>query len=522
MIHKTIKSRTEVRDKITNALRLITEPVIQTLSPLGRNVIYEDRGGVNQTNDGVTIAKQIQSDDPIEQLIIEAVKQAALSTNRDAGDGTTTTILLTSVLANGAMKLVDDGINPMVLSKELVKFGDQLISSIKPILVKTDADLKNIARISANNDEEIATHVVDIVKTAGQDGMVFLEAGNKGETVIEKDSGFIVDGGLFSPEYAQNQGLVSTFEDCHVLVCDKAIYYEEEAETILRTAIESGVQKLVIVAKDFIGKSVNVFSANHARNKAIKLILVKDNQAKNTASLTDLAVYLGANLISDKTGKLVDNLKAEDFCLAKKVYANPQRTVITTTLEKEDVKYEELDKRIYALKQEKEKDESNDAITRRLAALTNGIVTVRVGGSTLIEVQERVFRYEDAINATRSAMKHGYVVGGGLALLGAFNPSNHPTELAPLFRRFCEASVRQIAKNCGKHEETILSTCIPAVCLGYNAKTDTTEDLLQAGIIDPYKVQELAIRNAISVANVIITTEWYIAVLKDDKTNKDE
>lgn len=520
MVSKQIKSREEVRDKIDNAIRLISEPVIQTLSPLGRNVVYEDaHGQINQTNDGVTIAKQIQSDDPVEQAVIDIVRQAALSTNRDAGDGTTTTTLLSKVLALGGLKHVDEGMNPMVLKRKFIQFGNSLLARIKPIKIETDEQLFNIAKISSNNDEEIAQQVVDVVKTAGEDGMVLIDTHSKPDTLIEKDQGFIVESGLFSSEYAQNQGMVSVFENCAVLVCDKRIYYEEEAETILRIAIEGGIKNLVIVARDFIGKSVNVFSANHQRNPAIKLMLIKDPNANENdgESLRDLAVYLGGTLVTDKTGKLVNNMTVEDFCQAKRVFANQYRTVITPS----KTENEELEKRIGALRAEKEKDDSNKSVNRRLSALTNGMVTVKVGGATLIEVQEKLFRFEDAINATRSAMKHGYLPGAGLALLGAFIPEDHPQELLPLFRKFCEAPVRQIAKNCGAHEEAVLGMYMPSIGVGYNARTGLAEDLVQSGVIDPYKVLELAIKNAISVANVIITTEWYVVVNRSKK-EKDE
>lgn len=515
---KIIKSRTEVRDKIANGLRLITEPVIATLSPKGRNTMYETRDGVNQTNDGVTIAKQIQSSDEIEQLIIETVKQGALSTNRDAGDGTTTTTLLTYALTTGGLKLVEDGYNPMVLSKAFTDFGTKLVSNLKPILINNDEELKNIAKISSNGDEEIATQVVDVVKTAGQDGMVFIEPHNKPDTTITKDTGFIIEGGLFSPEYAQNQGMIASFEDCGILVVDKRIYYEEEAQTILGVAIESGIKELVIVAKDFIGKSINVFSANHLNNEHIKLILVKEGSTDlNSFTLQDLAVYLGANLITEKTGKLVDNLTKEDFGKAKKVYSNPSRTVISSTLKEN----KNLEDRIRILKEAKDKDSEDEKLSKRLASLTNGMVTVKVGGNTLIEVTEKIFRFEDAINATRSALKFGYLPGGGLTLLGIFNEKEHPQELVPLFRKYCEAPIRQIATNCGKHGDTIIQNCIPTIAVGYNAKTDKHEDLLVAGVIDPSKVLELAIKNSISVTNVIITTEYYIAYKKDKKENKD-
>lgn len=475
---KLIKSRSEVRDKIDNALRLITEPVVQTLSPRGRNVAYEDaNGGILQTNDGVTIARQIESDDPVEQAVIDIVKHSALRTNAVAGDGTTTTILLSNALIRDGLKLIDEGKNPMELQVDLLNMGESLVSRLKPIKIEDDEQLEQVARISSNNDDQIAEHVTDIIKTAGEHGMVVIETHPKEETRIDKDTGFIVDGGLFSPEYAQNNGFISTFDDCAVLVCDKRIYYEEEAETILRVAIESGIPRLVIVARDFIGKSVNVFSANHQNNGAIELMLVKDPNAGDASnSLNDLAVYLGGEVITDKKGKLVNNLSSDDFCMAKKVYSNPQRTVISS-----NGGNKQLDNLVKSLREEKDKDDSDKEVNRRLAALTNGMVTVYVGGNTAIEVQEKVFRYEDAINATRSAMSHGYLAGGGLSLMSAYVSEDHPQEYQKMVQRYCEAPIRQIARNCGKHEDTVIGWMRPSMGEGYNAKTDRIENLQKLG-----------------------------------------
>ena len=517
-MEKLIKSREEVRDKIENALRLITEPVVQTLGPKGGNVIYiGTHGEVSQTTDGETIAKQIESADPVEQSVIDVIKQSALSTNRDAGDGTTTTVMLSNSLIASGLKMIDEGKNPMQLKEELQGVGRKLTSRLKAITIEDDDQLFDVAKISANNDDDIAQHVLDVVNTAGEDGMVFIEPHNKEETYLDKDTGFIVDGGLFSQEYAQNQGALSTFDDCALLVCDKRIYYEEEAETILRVAIEAGISKLVIVARDFIGKSVNVFSANHLNNKAIELMLVKDIHAtdSNSLSLNDLAVYTGAKLITDKTGKLVNNLEVTDFCRVKKAYSNPDKTVFTSLIKDN----KELEKRVAALKVVKDKDEGNKENNRRLASLTNGMVTVYVGGATLIEVQEKIFRYEDAINATRSAMKFGYLPGGGIGILAAFNPNDYDEEYQSIARKLCEAPLRQLAKNCGKHDDTVLENIKQEDGVGYNAKTDTYVNMIDAGVIDPYKVVELAVMNAVSVAGVILTSNFYIVneKEKDDK-----
>lgn len=505
---KLVKSSEEAREKFKSGLRLITEPVIQTLSPKGRNVIYEDgNGSLSLTNDGVTIAKQVTSDDPVENSIIEIVKHGALKTNSVAGDGTTTTVLFSSILINEGWKRLDSGVNPMVLKKNLEDMAVVFLKKLTPIQIENDTDLMNIATISANSDSDIAKNVVDVVNTAGQDGIVVIEDSNKQDTVVEKNSGFIVESGIFSPEYAQNNGFTATYENCHVMITDKRIYYREEVETIIRTAVEAGIKNLVIVAKDYIGKAVNAFSHNQVNNDLINLLLIKTTDEN---ALSDLAVYLDGRLISDKHGKLVDKMTADDFVEADRVYANPHRTVITATKEQST----ELKNLIASLKEAKEEDEEDKDISKRLASLTSGMVTVKVGGSTPIEVREKIYRYEDAINATRSALKDGYLVGGGLAMLNAYD-DDFPEETKDIAKRLSQASIRQIAKNCGAHEDYIISGC--SSDFGYNAKEDAFANLLDAGVIDPYKVTEMAIRNAVSVANSVLTAGWVIVNQKEKK-----
>lgn len=516
---KLVKERNEIRDKVNRAVRLITEPVVQTLSPYGGNVLYEDaNGGLNLTNDGVTIARHISSDDPIENAVIEVIKSGALNTNRGAGDGTTTTTLFTSVLINEGQKKLDEGFNPIQLKKGFEKMGEMILDNLKAIKIASDEDLFNVARISASGDEEIAKNVVDVVTTAGEDGIVLIEDSPKDKTEVKKEKGFIVEGGLFGPEYAQNNGFTASFDDCHVFVTDKRIYYAEEAETILRTAIGAGITQLVIVARDFIGKSVNVFAANQQQNEHIKLMLIKDPHASetNTYSLIDLAAYLDGPLVREKDGNIIDNITEASFCQASRVYANPQRAVITAAKEPSA----ELTERIEALKKEKEEDPDNEEVERRLASLTSGMVTVKVSGDTPIEARELMFKYEDAINATRSAMKHGYLPGGGLGILGAYRPNYFDPDYDTVARKLCESSVRQIAKNCGQYEEYILAGSQPTLGLGFNAYNLTFESLLDAGVIDAYKVTELAVKNAVSIANAILTANWFIIKDKEEENGK--
>jgi chaperonin GroEL len=504
---KLIVNTLEVREKVLNAVKKISDPVVQTISPQGGNTLYEDsQGGIYVTNDGVTIAKQISSEDAIEDSIIRVIKYGALNTNRVAGDGTSTTILLTSTLIREGMKLLDDGMNVMQLKKNLEAFGRRTVASLNPIKVSTDQDILNIATISSGGDDEIAMNVLEVVKTAGDSGMVFINPSTSDETELIQDTGYVINSGMLVPELANDGSMKAGYEDVHVLVTDKRLYYEEECKAILSTAIKANIKNLVIIARDFIGKAPNFLIGNHTQGY-INLLLVKHPEAKENDSsvLNDLAIYLGGNLVTEKQGKLVNGLTTEDFIVAKKVYATADKTVLAT----HNNANPKLMALVEELQAEKDKDKDNEKISRRLAVLTTGTVTVKVAGKTPIETQEKIFRYEDAINATRAAMKYGYLPGGGLALLQATNK-----EKDAIFKKFGQASVRQIAENCGKSGDYLLS--VSKGSYGYNAKTDKEEDLIKAGVIDPYKVTQMAIENSISIAIAILTSRYIIVNTKED------
>ncbi len=490
-----------------SGLKLLAEPVCGTLGPRGKNALFEDQyGNMFVTNDGVTIAKQIESEDPIEDVVIRTVRHASLATNGVAGDGTTTTTLYSDFFIREGLKLKDDGMNEMVLKDYYKKIEEEVISSLKPIQIKNEEDLLKIATVSANNDANIAQDVVKIVKSAGESGMVFINPSSNGKTEVIEDNGYVINNGVFDPVLFNDGPNKASYENVHVLVTDKRLYYEEECQHILALAIENGIQNLVIVARDFIGKAPNFLLGNHV-NGFINLLLVKHSEASetNNTPLSDLALYLGGKLVTEKSGKLIGRLTAEDFIVAQKVYATRDRAVFQSM----NTETPELVALVDYLKSEKEKDKDNKEVEKRLSSLTNGVVTVNVGGTTPIEVQENIFRYEDSINAARAAMKYGYLPGGGLALLNATSKSEDK-----LVRKLGEVSIRQIARNCGEHEDSIVKGCSGDV--GYDAKNNTFTNLVEAGVIDPYKVTELAIRNSISVAIAILTSGFIIVNKKDN------
>lgn len=512
-MNKLTFKREEVLGKILSGLDFIAKPVISTLSPKGHNVLIElDNGDHLMTNDGVTIAKNISSKDQIEDTIIGIVKDASLRTNAEAGDGTTTTILLSQVLVKEALKLIDEGHSWIDVRNELNKFGEQIVKDVEKtkIVVKNDKGLMEIATTSANNDKEIAKYVMEAVSVAREDGMIFLEGNNKpGVTEVIKDLGFLIKSGVMYQELMQSGRPAVIFKDTPVLLTDKKLYYSEEAETILRTAVKAGYKNVVIVARDFMGEALNTFIANHSKD-VIQVMLVKDNNItdKDNPTLYDLATYIGAKVFTEKSGSLVNKLAPEDFTIATQVFSDVNKTLFTPKVSGG----KELKDRIKLLKDELEKDKENKDVKNRLASLTTGVVTIKVGGQTPMEIREKVYRYEDAVNASRSAMRYGYLPGGGTSLLRAFRGIvGHASEYIPMYKKYCESIIRQIAINCGKHEETIIEEVRKGKeGFGYNALTDKFEDLLKAGIVDPFQVIKLAVLNSISVTNIIISANHYI------------
>lgn len=536
---KQILNYTETRDRIFKAVDTLCDPIRQTLSPRGGNVVYEDsHGQINVTNDGVTIAKNIAVKDAVENAVITIMKHASLRTNAVAGDGTSTTILISSILIKEGLRLIENGFNPMELKHEFELFADKMVEELKKLTkkAKTDKDLYYVANISSNNDKEIADNVVKTVKTTGQDGMVFIEPSNSAETEILEDTGFHVHSGMFAPELRNNERqFAATYLNVPVLITDKRLYYQSEAETILSTALKNGYKEIVIIAKDFIGEALPFFISNHTRG-SLRVLLVKEPNSANDNGITleDLAVYLGGKVVSDKNGEIVNTLSIEDFVIARRVFADAQKCLISRDTEE---KNKPLTERIAAIRKELKKfgddDESRerDSLKERISSLTNGMVTIRVGGRTPLEVNEKIFRYEDAVNATRSAMENGYTVGGGLAMFQAYrnaylNPENEA--LARVYRKVGEANIRQIAENCGLSSDLVIDNILAMprnhnnLTIGFNAREMTYDDLLEVGVVDPFKVGEMAIRNAASVAGMIISSRYFVLNEQDNGESKDK
>ena len=494
-------------DLVRRAVNRIAEPVIQTLTPLGNNVMFEKDLQTLITNDGASIAKLIDSENEVEDAIIHMVKYGSLSTNQLAGDGTSTTILLIKKLVDLGLDKIDAGAKPMILKREYTELKDTILENAQQFKKDVgETDLFKIATISSGGDEELAKNVVEVIETAGLDGMVFINDSKVQMTKIIKDSGYNLDSPMFDPVLGNITPGRADYKQPYVFVTDKKLYHIEECKEILETAYSSGVTNIVIVARDFVGESANFLIGNHMDEKVpLNILLIKYQTADNDFTpIYDLATYLGAKVITEKSGSLKGKLTADSYTLIDRVYSQGPKTIFVA----EKKVNPELTFLVESVRSEKEKDPDNQLLNKRLAALTTGTVTLEVGAPTGPELRELIYRYEDAINATRAAIRSGYVVGGGLTL------HNSTRELDELGKEFGLASIQQIATNCGVpfEPDRYVGTT------GYNARTDAFSNLEEDGVIEPFDVFKYSVVNAFSIA-IAILTSGFIIVNKTEKDN---
>lgn len=517
---RSVQSYDEVKDLILEAVDDIAKPIRQTMSPKGNNVIYETiEGEYNSTNDGVTIAKQISSDDPVKRAIIDVIKTASLQTNQKVGDGTSTTILLAHVLIKEAFKLKDDGMSPVEIKKHLLDFQERMVNhldSMKQEIEYDDEIIRQIAHISANNDPDIADDIYEAMQHAKQDGFIQLNLGGD-ETEIEFDDGFVIHSGVTTLELLGKEKKPEIeLEDVPVLITNKRIYHKEEVHAILRAVLDNGHKNVVIVARDFIGESEKIFIKNYASDKGLQnIILIKDPLAEESdpQSLEDLGMYLNGSIVSNSYGDMVNNLTFDNFCVAKSVKVVGEQKSI---FKREQVENEKLDDRIQALQEKRDKDDDDIESRVRLGCLVGGLTTIKIGGKSDIERRERQYRYEDAIHAARAALDAGVIIGGGMGIWAAYKATemHYPDEVRRVFYKTATAPISQILVNCGKHVETYIKElegyAIDGSVMGYDAANDEVVDLKKAGVVDPVKVAKESLKAAVSITREIIGSNYLI------------
>ena len=526
---KQIKYAEEARQGLLRGVDTLANAVKTTLGPKGRNVVLEKGYGAPViTKDGVTVAKEIEVEDRLENAGVELVKEVASKTNDDVGDGTTTATVLAQAIAREGVKNVVAGANPVALKRGIDKCVEALVKELKENIAKPvkDNEIAHVAAISAN-DKEIGAKIADAMKEVGKDGVITVEESQSFGMEIEVVKGMRFDKGYISPYMVTNtERMESEYQDAFILITDKKISSLQEILPLLEKVAHSGKKEIVIIADDVDGEALTTFVVNKIRGTfnvlAVKAPGFGDRRKE---MLKDIAVLTGGKVITEEFGLKLENTEIEDLGRAHKVVATKENTTI---VEGKGLQ-EEIDTRVAQLRKEIENTDSEfdrEKLQERLAKLAGGVAVIKVGAATETEMKEVKHRIEDAVGATKAAVEEGVVPGGGVALLRAVKALESlklekEEEVAKnILSRALEEPIRQIAQNAGIDGAVVAQEVKKGVdAFGYNAASGVYEDMIKAGIIDPAKVTRSALQNASSIAGMILTTE---AVVVDIPNKENE
>jgi len=528
MAAKQITYDANAREHIRNGVRKLARAVKVTLGPRGRNVIIEKSfGSPTVTKDGVTVAKEIELEDPYENMGAQLVKQVAQKTNEAAGDGTTTATVLAEAIFEEGLKNVTAGASPVGLKRGIEAAVAAAVAELKKISspVKGKQDITQIGSIAANNDHEIGAKIAEAMEKVGKDGVITVEDGRGMETEIEWVEGMQFDKGFLSPHFVTDPAKMEcVLEDAYVLVHEKKISSVRDMIPLLEKVAQSG-KPLLMISEDVEGEALATLVINRLRG-AFPCVAVKAPGFgdRRKAMMEDIAVLTGANAIMENLGGSLESATIADLGRAKKVIVSKDNTTIIEGGGKKG----EIKARIEQIRAELDNTKSDydrEKLQERLAKLAGGVAQINVGAATESEMKEKKARVEDALHATRAAVEEGIVPGGGTALLScipvieALKLTGDERVGALIVRRAIEAPLRQIAINAGQDGAVVVQNVRTAgkKNWGYNAATDTYEDLVASGVIDPTKVVRCALQNAASVATLLLTTDALVSDTPDKK-----
>jgi chaperonin GroEL len=520
---KQISYDTTAREHIKNGVQKLARTVKITLGPRGRNVIIEKSfGSPTVTKDGVSVSKEIDLEDPYENMGAQLVKQVASQTNDQAGDGTTTATVLAEAIFVEGLKNVTAGASPVALKRGIdaaVKATVQNLQSISKDVAGTE-DIAQIGCIASNNDMEIGDMIAKAMDRVGKDGVITVEEGKTTETEVEWVEGMQFDKGFLSPHFVTDTATMEcVLEDAYVLIHEKKISSVKDMIPLLEQIAQAG-KPLLIVAEDVEGEALATLVLNRLRGSfpccAIK---APGFGERRKAMMEDIGVLTGGQPVFEATGGTLEGTTLEMLGTAKKVIINKDTTTVIAGAGEKDA----IMGRIEQIKAEIENTKSDydcEKLQERLAKLSGGVAKVNVGASTEVEMKEKKARVEDALHATRAAVEEGVVPGGGVALLSCIETiegldlEGDEKVGAMIVRRAIESPIRQIATNAGQDGSVIVQAVrAEGGNFGYNAATDTYEDLVAAGVIDPTKVVRTALENAASVASLLLTTDALVSDL---------
>ncbi|MBC7486014.1 MAG: chaperonin GroEL [Cytophagaceae bacterium] len=524
---KNILFNSEAREKLKRGVDALADAVKVTLGPKGRNVILDKKfGSPSITKDGVSVAKEIELKDPVENMGAQLVKEVASKTADQAGDGTTTATVLTQAIFNAGLKNVAAGANPMDLKRGIDKAVIAIVADLKAQSKKinNNKEIAQIATISANNDATIGEMIAAAMEKVGKDGVITVEEAKGTETEVKTVEGMQFDRGYLSPYFVTNTEKMETeFEHAYILIYDKKISSMKELLPVLEQVVQTG-KPLVIIAEDLDGEALATLVVNKIRG-ALKIAAVKAPGFgdRRKAMLEDIAVLTGGTVISEEGGYKLENAKLEHLGTSEKIIIDKDNTTIVNGSGKK----ENIVSRINQIKAQMENttsDYDKEKLQERLAKLSGGVAIMYIGAATEVEMKEKKDRVDDALHATRAAVEEGIVAGGGIALIRASKALDNVKTLnedektgVNIIRIAIESPLRTIVSNAGLESSVIVQKVKEGKDdFGYNAREDKYENFFAAGIIDPTKVTRLALENAASVAALLLTTECVVADNPED------
>ena len=525
---KDIKFDIEARDGLKRGVDALANAVKVTLGPKGRNVIIgKSFGGPNVTKDGVTVAKEIELKDPLENMGAQMVKEVASKTNDLAGDGTTTATVLAQAIVKEGLKNVAAGANPMDLKRGIDKAVEAIVTDLgkQAQVVGSDSEkIKQIASISANNDEVIGELIATAFAKVGKEGVITVEEAKGTDTYVDVVEGMQFDRGYLSPYFVTNpEKMEVELERPYILLYDKKVSSLKELLPILEPVAQSG-KPLLIIAEDVDGEALSTLVVNKLRG-AWKIAAVKAPGFgdRRKAMLEDIAILTGGTVIAEESGYTLENTTLEMLGTAEKVTIDKDNTTLVNGAGSADM----IKNRVNQIKAQMEtttSDYDKEKLQERLAKLAGGVAVLYVGAASEVEMKEKKDRVDDALHATRAAVEEGIVAGGGVALLRAKAvltslKSDNADEATgiQIVSRAVESPLRTIVENAGLEGSVVVAKVSEGKAnFGYNAKTDEYVDMLKAGIIDPKKVTRVALENAASVAGMILTTECALVEIKEE------
>ncbi|MDQ2891130.1 MAG: chaperonin GroEL [Gemmatimonadota bacterium] len=529
MAAKELYFNTEARAALKRGVDQLAEAVKVTLGPKGRNVVIDKKfGSPTITKDGVTVAKEVELSDPIENMGAQMVKEVATKTSDLAGDGTTTATVLAQAIFREGLKNVTAGANPMALKRGIDKAVQAVVEELKAISVPTTGkkEIAQVGTISANNDKEIGDLIAEAMEKVGKDGVITVEEAKGLETDLDTVEGMQFDRGYVSPYFVTDPDkMEAVLEDGVILIHDKKISSMKDLLPILEKVAQLG-KPLLIIAEDIEGEALATLVVNKLRG-TLRVCAVKAPGFgdRRKAMLQDIAVLTGGQVISEEVGFKLENAVVTDLGRAKRIVVDKDNTTIIDGAGTDDAIQGRV-KEIKAAVEKTTSDYDREKLQERLAKIAGGVAVINVGAATESEMKEKKARVEDALHATRAAVEEGIVPGGGVALIRAQRAlkdlkfADHDEQVGvDIIRRAIEEPIRMIVQNAGGEGSMVVEKVRSAKdnTFGYNALTDTYEDLVQAGVIDPTKVTRTALQNAASIAGLLLTTEALIVEKKEDK-----